>query len=89
MFQAFLTPSLTASRDGMLLTCVLTLLRDVLAFDGNRWILGRTGGGFVPLDLVRGAVASASERTYLGDFGQCVNYRTEVVTRPVFFGRKP
>jgi len=47
-FQVFLAPSLTVSGDGMLLTCVLTLLRHVLKFDGDRWILGRTGGGLVP-----------------------------------------
>ena len=55
MFQVFLTPSLTVSRDGMLLTCMLTLLRHVLTFDGDRWILGRTGGRFAPPCWPRGA----------------------------------
>ena len=43
----------------------------------------------VVLDLVRGAVASASERTYLRYFGQFVKNRTEVVKRPAFFIQNP
>ena len=48
MLQVFLTPSLTVSRDEMLLTFVLKSLRNVLTFDDDRWIFGRTGEGFVP-----------------------------------------
>ena len=79
-FLAFLTPSPTVSRDGRLLTFVLTLWRHVPEFDAEGWTLGRTGGGLfrrVGLDLVRGAVASASDRTYLGYFGQFVKYRSD------------
>ena len=43
----------------------------------------------VGLDLVRDAIASASERTYLGYFGHFVKYRTEVVKRPVFLVQNP
>ena len=91
-FQVFLTPSPAVSHDERLLTCVLTLWRYVPQFDGERWMLGRTGGGLlrrVCLDLVRGAVASASDRTFLGYFGQLVKYHIEICSTPGLFGPKP
>jgi len=37
--------------------------------------------------LVRGSLAASFERTYLGQFGGGVKFRTEAVQRPVFVQR--
>ena len=64
-----LTPSLAVFRDGMFLASVLTLLRmSARSMATGGWQGGRAEDLLrrVGLDFVRGAVASASERTYLG-----------------------